>query len=191
MTDSSFYLVMELCNGGDLRDYMKFWPQVPMDHIQYIVKSTMSALTLIHMDLKLIHRDLKPENILLHLEGESNPMVTKSKIWKHPDFCNAVTVKLADFGLTKEIRGGIDTTLTICGTTNFMAPEIVCGKPYDFKADVWSLGSLMFELIVKLPILEFWEPDEVVLEMKFHKGHWYLPENLVSLEGLDFLCKCL
>ena len=113
----------------------------------------MSALTLIHVDLKLIHRDLKPENILLHVESETNPMPSKSKIWSHPDFCNAVTVKLADFGLTKEIRVGTDSTLTICGTTNFMAPEIVCGKPYDFKADVWSLGSLMFELIFKLPIL--------------------------------------
>lgn len=48
-----------------------------------------------------------------------------------------------------------------------MAPEIVCGNSYDYKADVWSLGSLIFELLVKKSIMEYWEPEETSYEMKF------------------------
>ncbi len=116
---------MELCNGGDLREYMKCWPKIPLDHIQHIIKSTMNALAIIHNDLKLIHRDLKPENILLHQEDIQNHIPTKKKIWQNPEFINKVTVKLADFGLTKEIRSAKGTE-TYVGTTNFIAPEIVC-----------------------------------------------------------------
>lgn len=142
-----------------------------------------------HEGTKLIHRDLKPENILLHLEGAGSK-IPKEVVWERPDFTKVVTIKLADLGLSKNIDIA-ESTKTIVGTANFLAPEIVLGHNYDFKADVWSLGSLIFELVVGFPIMQFFEPG-LSIENKFINGNWYLPAQAnITLEGLDFLNRCL
>lgn len=81
------------------------------------------------------------------------------EIWDRPDFVSKVEVKLADLGLSKTIDNETNTTETIVGTRNFIAPELILNRDYDFKADVWSLGSLIFELVVGQPIMGFYEPD--------------------------------
>jgi serine/threonine protein kinase len=73
-----------------------------------------------------------------------------------------------------------------------MCPEIVLGMQYDFKADVWALGSLTFELFIGSPIMSFYEPRTQALDLKLIDGLLYLPQlDRISLECIDFLSACL
>lgn len=78
------------------------------------------------------------------------------------------------------------------GTANFTCPEILLGYTYDFKADVWSLGSLTFELLVGSPIMIFYDPSRTRFDEKFMDGIIYLPRlDRISLECVDFLAQSL
>lgn len=73
-TTNSYYLVLSLCNGGDLREYMESrnGESPSLTVTQHVVLSLVRALIMMHEKFNLVHRDLKPENVLLHLEG-ANP----------------------------------------------------------------------------------------------------------------------
>lgn len=73
----------------------------------------------------IMHRDLKPSNILLH-DG---------------------IVKIADFGFCKTLKTGQDMTQTMLGSPIYMAPEVLKGMDYCIKADIWSLGVVLFEML--------------------------------------------
>lgn len=77
-------------------------------------------------DCGISHRDIKPENILIDKNDE---------------------IKLIDFGLSKHLDRNIRTFKTRVGTPSYMAPEVVLGRNYDFKCDIWSIGVLMYHLL--------------------------------------------
>jgi len=93
----------------------------------------MICLALKHIhDRKIIHRDLKPGNIFL----------TTNDI-----------VKLGDFGIAKVLDGTLEKAKTMVGTPYYISPEIVKGKDYSFKTDVWSLGIVIHEVCsLEVPI---------------------------------------
>ena len=91
---------------------------------QYI-RSLAEALNYCHTK-HVIHRDIKPENLLLDLKGE---------------------LKIADFGWSVHAPNSRRTTL--CGTLDYLPPEMIEGKPHDVWVDVWSLGVLMYEFLVR------------------------------------------
>ena len=75
----------------------------------------------------VLHRDLKPENILLNTDGH---------------------LRLTDFGLAKElVQTDDDKTLTVCGTQEYMAPEMIARVGYGKAADFWSLGCIAYEML--------------------------------------------
>lgn len=75
----------------------------------------------------ILHRDIKPSNILFK-EG---------------------VLKLADFGFCKELQQDNDLTQTMVGSPIYMAPEVLKGQPYDSRADIWSLGVILYEMLFK------------------------------------------
>ena len=89
----------------------------------YYFTQTCSAVNFLHSN-NLVHRDLKPENLLL--DSNNN-------------------LKLCDFGWCTEISFG--NRDTICGTCEYMAPEIINEQPYNCSIDIWSLGVLLYELL--------------------------------------------
>ena len=140
---------------------------------------------MIHINLNIIHRDLKPENILLH-----NPSMKidkpKEDCWDQKCFTEKVQIKICDLGLSKplELKG----TQTILGTPGFISPEILLGNPYDFKADVWALGSLTFELMIGYSLTLFFDPTKKRLDEQFIHGIIYVPKvEKMSIECIDFL----
>ena len=84
----------------------------------------VSAVSHLHEN-GIMHRDLKPENILMDVDGH---------------------VMLTDFGLAKEFEENTRSN-SMCGTTEYMAPEIVRGKGHDKAADWWSVGILLYEML--------------------------------------------
>ncbi|CAK7355124.1 unnamed protein product [Dovyalis caffra] len=120
----SFYLVMELCTGGQLLDQMAKERQYPEHRAANILKEVVSVIKYCH-DMGVVHRDIKPENILVATSGQ---------------------MKLADFGLAVRMSNGQSLRGAV-GSPAYVAPEVLTGG-YSEKVDIWSAGVLLHALLV-------------------------------------------
>ncbi|KAF7322175.1 hypothetical protein MKEN_00741900 [Mycena kentingensis (nom. inval.)] len=183
--DNSIDIVTELLAGGDLDAYILYHDEVGLSdwmtcHFTYQITS---AVAFMHGH-NIFHRDLKPANILL--TAQSPPIV-----------------KVADFGVSKIREGGTDLR-TVCGTFQYMAPELVLrwqepfSLPYTGAIDCWSLGALIFTMYTNETV---WPSEgdgaqgvyNYVVRHKPNDGvRWELIEGRkkVSAAGRDFM-KCL
>jgi serine/threonine-protein kinase ULK/ATG1 len=129
------YLIMEFCNGGDLADYLQKNNTLSEATIQHFFKQIALALRAMHSK-GIVHRDLKPQNILLcRPPDRPHPMPTE------------YTVKLADFGFARFLTDGVMAG-TLCGSPMYMAPEVIMSHQYDAKADLWSIGTIIYQCLV-------------------------------------------
>ncbi|KAI3429516.1 hypothetical protein D9Q98_005605 [Chlorella vulgaris] len=125
------YLVMEFCAGGDLAHFLRHVKRVPELTAQHLMRQLAAGLRQMWAH-HLVHRDLKPQNLLLSAAV--------------PD----ATLKIADFGFARNLQPqGLAETL--CGSPLYMAPEILHFHKYDAKADLWSIGAILYELVVGRP----------------------------------------
>src|SRR5204862_3914134 len=138
LQDGSVFLVLEYIEGRNLRDEIAAGP-MPLARTLHIGRQIVHALRSAHA-LSIVHRDLKPENVML---------VEKAG---DPDF-----VKVLDFGIAKvpiaEARDEEPTSRPITkagmvfGTPEYMPPEQALGQPVDHRADIYSLGVILFEML--------------------------------------------
>jgi len=126
--DCRFYVVTELCPGGELFDEIQNRKFFSEKDAAELMEQVLSAVYYCHKN-QISHRDLKPENILL--EGNDR-------------------VKVIDFGTAMEFNPdvGMDHML---GTPYYIAPEILGRKPYNEKVDMWSLGVILYVLLTGRP----------------------------------------
>lgn len=104
-------------------------------------------------DRNLLYRDLKPENLLIDRDGY---------------------IKVADFGFAKELKSG--KTYTMCGTPDYLAPELVQQTGHNKAADWWALGVLLYEMVTGLP--PFYEEDQVALFRNICNLKYSFPRHL-------------
>lgn len=130
------YLVFEYCSEGDLSVFIQrrksqsgSW-RISESLVRYFLQQLASALKFLH-EHKVSHFDLKPSNILLS---------------RHNTFKNLV-LKLADFGFSKHLSSHDESVNEIRGTPLYMAPEILVKRCYDSRADLWSVGIILYEII--------------------------------------------
>ncbi|XP_048449749.1 serine/threonine-protein kinase ULK1-like, partial [Rhincodon typus] len=130
---NSVYLVMEYCNGGDLADYLHSKGTLSEDTIRLFLQQIAGAMKMLHSK-GVIHRDLKPQNILLSCTGgrKSNP--------------NNIRIKIADFGFARYLQTNM-LAATLCGSPMYMAPEVIMSQHYDAKADLWSIGTIVYQCL--------------------------------------------
>lgn len=149
LTDTSWYIVMEYCNYGTLADVINNLKPIKEREAvaRYYLTQLRDALKYLRQ-FDYVHRDIKPTNILLSKErvvtSKSDGIFDLDEDYQQAD---RIVVKLADFGLTK---CSDDTVLmqTICGSPMFMAPEVLLAEDYDSKADIWSFGVIMYQLLM-------------------------------------------
>uniref|UniRef100_A0A8R1IM42 non-specific serine/threonine protein kinase n=1 Tax=Caenorhabditis japonica TaxID=281687 RepID=A0A8R1IM42_CAEJA len=129
-TDDKFFIVMEYCSGGEMFDYIVRKERLEESEARHFFRQLVSAIAYVHSQ-GYAHRDLKPENLLLTED---------------------LHLKLIDFGLcAKTEKGRIDkhNLDTCCGSPAYAAPELIQGLPYKGnEADVWSMGILLYTLLV-------------------------------------------
>lgn len=144
--------------------------------------------------MNVVHRDLKLSNILINFKNIDMEKVLEGgeqlkKYMKNAPLVGEVDVVIADLGFAKELDDG-DLAKTQCGTPLNMAPEILMGQKYDHKVDVWSLGTVFFEMLTGFT--PFTGMNKEDLKKNLEKGSYMFPKHIkLSLEGLDFLNCCL
>ncbi|CAF1090684.1 unnamed protein product [Adineta ricciae] len=130
----NLYLIIELCEGGELGGYVKSNGSLPEQTVKQIMTKLISALHYLHK-IDVVHRDLKLENILL-----KNIPLSKT---------DEFDIRITDFGLSskKSLTSADSLFNDYCGTPLYMAPEILENKNYSALCDVWAMGIIMFYLI--------------------------------------------
>jgi aurora kinase A len=130
--DSRVYMILEFAPKGELFKELQAQPnkRFSEDRTAKYIAQIADALRYCHSK-KVIHRDIKPENLLLGINGE---------------------IKIADFGWS--VHSPSSRRDTLCGTLDYLPPEMVQGMPHDEKVDLWSLGVLCYECLVGKPPFE-------------------------------------
>lgn len=118
---NNLYFVTPYIPGGDLWQFLRQCKKLSEESSIFYATQIILALEYLHF-MDIIYRDLKPENIFINSDGY---------------------IKLGDLGFCKRIK---TMTYTMCGTTQYMAPEVLMNYGYGFGADWWSLGVLLFEM---------------------------------------------
>ncbi|UJR10836.1 hypothetical protein I4U23_015023 [Adineta vaga] len=133
-SSQNLYLIIELCEGGELGGYVKTHGPLPEQTVKHIMSKLINALHYLHK-IDVVHRDLKLENILLKKTPSG-----KTDIFD---------IRVTDFGLSskKSITSTDSLFNDYCGTPLYMAPEILENKNYSALCDVWAMGVIMFYLI--------------------------------------------
>ncbi|XP_070706284.1 serine/threonine-protein kinase ULK1 isoform X2 [Pempheris klunzingeri] len=160
-TASSVYLVMEYCNGGDLADYLHSKGTLSEDTIRVFLQQIAGAMRVLQAK-GIIHRDLKPQNILL-----SYPPGRKSH-------SNNTCIKIADFGFARYLQNNM-MAATLCGSPMYMAPEVIMSQNYDAKADLWSIGTIVFQCLTGKAPFQASSPQDLRL---FYEKNKTLSPNI-------------
>jgi len=125
------YILMEYCKNQTLMELVGRRKRLAEPEVQYYMLQILAGVRYLH-DTNVIHRDLKLGNILIDAK---------------------MTCKIADFGLATKLQTPEQRKTTICGTPNYIAPEVLNGKRggHSFEVDIWSMGVVMYTLLFGIP----------------------------------------
>jgi serine/threonine protein kinase SCH9 len=163
-TPADLYLVTDYMSGGELFWHLQKEGRFNETRAKFYVAELILALEHLHRH-DIVYRDLKPENILLDANGH---------------------IALCDFGLSKANLVGSDTTNTFCGTTEYLAPEVLLDEHgYTKMVDFWSLGVLVFEMCCGWS--PFYAEDTQQMYKNIAFGKVRFPRDALSTEGRNFV----
>ena len=159
-TADKLYMILDFVNGGELFYHLKNDGHFTENRAKFYAAQIATVLLHIH-SLGIIYRDLKPENILLDHLGN---------------------IVITDFGLSKQLADG-EQTSTFCGTPDYLAPEVLEGEGHGAPVDWWSLGILIYEMIVGMP--PFYDDNLSVMYDNIRHKQPQFPRNM------SFECKSI
>lgn len=162
------YLILEYLDGGELFHHLAQQKFMSEKDASYYIGQIALALRYLHNSLKVIYRDLKPENCMLNADGN---------------------LVLTDFGLSK-VSSRDETRHSMIGTAQYMAPEVILGKEYDFSVDWWSLGCVAFDMLTGSPPFTGHTNEKIMDKVVHSKKYLKFPFYLSS-DAKDLLRKLL
>lgn len=163
-TVSDLYLVTDYMSGGELFWHLQREGKFSEERAKFYIAELIVALDHLHNN-GIVYRDLKPENILLDVNGH---------------------IALCDFGLSKANLRDDGTTSTFCGTTEYLAPEVLLDdQGYTKMVDFWSLGVLVFEMCCGWS--PFYAEDNQQMYKNIAFGKVRFPRDALSVEGRNFV----
>ncbi|XP_054271018.1 serine/threonine-protein kinase polo [Macrosteles quadrilineatus] len=155
--DENFvYIVLELCRKRSMMELHRRRKTLTEPEVRYFMKQILEGVLYLH-NRGIIHRDLKLGNLFIN---------------------DDVEVKIGDFGLAAKIEYSGQRKKTLCGTPNYIAPEILNKKGHSFEVDVWSIGCIMYTLLVGKPPFETSTLKETYSRIK--RCEYRLPSNIAK-----------
>jgi len=153
----NLFFFLDFCPGGEM--FVVIQKQLlrglTSEQTRFFGAQIVMAFAYLH-NLDIVHRDLKPENVLLDAKGN---------------------VKLTDFGFAKRIH---DVTYTLCGTPEYLAPEIISNKGYNRAVDWWAVGVLLFEM--RTGASPFESSDQLTLFKNIRTCSYEFPKHVTAAE---------
>ncbi|XP_064614765.1 cAMP-dependent protein kinase catalytic subunit PRKX-like [Liolophura sinensis] len=157
------YMLLEFVPGGELFSLLRNIGRFTTNTANFYACEIVCGLDYLHSQ-KIVYRDLKPENLLLDRDGH---------------------LKITDFGFAKKL---VDRTWTLCGTPEYLAPEVIMSKGHNKAVDWWALGILIFEMLVGYP--PFFDENPFGIYQKILSGKIEFPRHLDSV-AKDLIRKLL
>lgn len=153
---SNTYMVLEICPGGSVRDLVKRKGKLNEQETAKILRSVIEALCYLH-DNRIIHRDLKLENFLVGSDGK---------------------VRIGDFGLSAKLDYDDEKKYTVCGTPNYISPELLIpgSHGHRYEVDIWAIGVCAFAMLTGHPPFETRHRSETYEHIK--KCQYQFPPEL-------------
>jgi len=161
--ERKLYMVLEYIHGGELFSHLRREGRFSDDHARYYAAEIVLAFGYMH-SMSIVYRDLKPENLLITTTGH---------------------MKITDFGFAKQVE---ERTWTLCGTPEYLAPEIIQSKGHDKAVDWWALGILCFEMLAGYP--PFYDENPFGIYQKILAGKIEFPRQFDS-KAKDLIKKLL
>ncbi|EWC44555.1 hypothetical protein DRE_06727 [Drechslerella stenobrocha 248] len=161
----NLYMLLEYSPGGEVFTYLRKMRRFSQAQTQFYIASVALILEFLH-DRGIVYRDLKPENILLDARGH---------------------VKLVDFGFAKKI--GSQETYTLCGTPEYLSPEVIQSRGHTTAVDWWALGILTYEFLCGFP--PFYDNSPFAIYEKIVQGRISFPAALdeTTRDFISRLCE--
>lgn len=164
-SEKMLYFALEYCPGGELFNLLQKKRKFSEDCARFYIVQILLALEHLHQ-FDIAYRDLKPENVLIDKDGY---------------------IRITDFGLSKKGIKGNRETNSVCGTPEYLAPEVLFQLGHGKAVDWWTLGAILFEMLTGLP--PFYTPnrEELFKKIKFYTLRYpdFLSENAKNLlDGL-------
>ena len=147
----SLYMLLDYCPGGEVFTYLRRARRFPESTARFYAAEIVLVLEFLHEEKGIAYRDLKPENILLDAEGH---------------------LKLVDFGFAKPL--GKRETYTLCGTPEYLAPEVIRNTGHGMAVDWWAFGILLYEFLIGQP--PFLDQNPMKIYSKIVQGHVVFPD---------------
>ena len=146
------YFILEYIQGGELFTLLRTKRNFPIPQARFYVAHIITIFEYLHSK-NIVYRDLKPENILINKNGY---------------------LKLTDFGFAKQLEN--EKTYTLCGTPEYLAPEIILNKGHGKAVDWWTLGILLYEMLVGID--PFSDDEPMKTYQKILKGKINFPKTI-------------
>ena len=159
------YILLELCQNQSLNELLRRRKRLHELEVMYYTKQIVEVLGYLHKS-RVIHRDLKLGNLMIN---------------------DAMELKLGDFGLATKLDFDGERKRTICGTPNYIAPEVLEGKNgHSYEVDIWSLGVIIYTLIIGKPPFE--TSNVKTTYDKIRKNIYRFPEHIaISDQAQDLI----
>ncbi|KAE8454456.1 hypothetical protein EG329_000079 [Mollisiaceae sp. DMI_Dod_QoI] len=159
----SLYMLLDYCPGGEVFSYLRKAKRFDENTSRFYAAEIVLILEYLHETEGVAYRDLKPENLLLDAEGH---------------------IKLVDFGFAKRL--GNRETYTLCGTPEYLAPEVIQSKGHTTAVDWWALGILIYEFLTGYP--PFWNSNPIEIYKQIVSKPVHFPtEPAISPDAKDII----